>query len=419
MDQFYINGGRHLEGELELYSAKNALLPILAGAILCEEDVLIKNCCSFSDVIYMVKILENLGVKAEFSGNDLHLNLKDADNYKVTEEHTKKVRSSIFMLGSLLSRFKYAKVSYPGGCNIGTRPIDIHLKGLKTLNVKIEEVDGFINCDGTNMKSGIVVFDFPSVGATENIMMASVFLNGTTYIHNAAREPEIIDLQNFLNSMGAKVKGAGSYIIEIEGVEKFHYTEYKPISDRIVAGTYLIGAAITKGNITLKNTNPEHNGALIKLLKQIGCKISLKPSSITISNKKRLKNIKHLETRPYPGFATDLQNQFLALETIGKGTGFITENLYETRFKIIPELLKMGASITVKDRTAVVQGVERLYGANVTAPDLRSGAGLILAGLCAEGVTQVGDIENVERGYLNIETDLAKLNADIKRINSH
>lgn len=416
MDLFYINGGRQLEGELELYSAKNALLPILAGAIMCEGEVVIKNCSNFSDVNYMVKILESLGAKAEVFGNDLYLNLKDASSYEVPEEHTKKVRSSIFMLGSLLSRFKHARVAYPGGCNIGTRPIDLHLKGLRSLNVKIEEVDGYISCDGTKMKPGTVKFDFPSVGATENIMMASVLLNGVTFIHNPAKEPEIVDLQNFLNSMGARIKGAGTDVIVVEGVKKLHSTEYKPISDRIVTGTYLIAGAITKGKITLKNVMPEHNVALIKLLKHAGCKINAKGNAITISAGKRLKNTKLVETGPFPGFATDLQSPFLTLQTIGKGSGVIVENLYETRFKIVPELIKMGANISIKDRTATVKGVEKLYGANVMAPDLRSGAGLILAGLAAEGLTTVGEIENVERGYLKIEEDLRKLNADIKRI---
>lgn len=416
MDLFYINGGRKLEGELELYSAKNALLPILAGAIMCEGEVVIKGCSNFSDVNYMIKILENLGAKAEIFGNDLYLNLKDSSSYEVPEEQTKKVRSSIFMLGSLLSRFKYAKVAYPGGCNIGTRPIDLHLKGLKSLSVKIEEVDGFISCDGTKMKAGTVKFDFPSVGATENIMMASVLLKGTTFIHNAAKEPEIVDLQNFLNSMGARVKGAGTDVIVIDGVEKLHSTEYKPISDRIVTGTYLIAGAITSGNITLKNVMPEHNSALLKLLKQAGCKIKVKNNTINISSNKRLKNIKLVETQPFPGFATDLQSPFLTLQTIGKGEGIIVENLYETRFKIVPELIKMGANISIKDRAATIKGVEKLYGAKVTAPDLRSGAGLILAGLAAEGLTIVSEIENVERGYLKINEDLQKLNADIKRI---
>ncbi len=419
MDLFYINGGRKLDGELELYSAKNALLPILAGSIACSESVVIKNCSRFSDVMFMIKILESLGVDAKFEDNDLVLNLENATKFEVPEEYTKKVRSSIFMLGSLLSRFKMAKVAYPGGCNIGTRPIDLHLKGLKSLNVKIEETDGFIICDGNDMKSGNVYFEFPSVGATENIMMASIFLKGTTYINNAAKEPEIVDLQDFLNSMGAKISGAGTEKIKIEGVEKLHSTVYKPISDRIVTGTYLIACAMVKGKIKIKNTDYKHNLALIKYLKQAGCKISVDLNEITISNYSAIKNIKKVETRPYPGFATDLQSPFLAMESIGKGTGMIVENLYETRFKIVPELIKMGANISIKDRTATIKGVKTLYGADVIASDLRAGAGLVLAGLSAEGETKISEIENIERGYLHIDKDLVALNADIKRISTN
>lgn len=413
MDAFYITGGKQLQGNLEIYSAKNALLPILAGSIICEDEVTILNCCKFSDVLYMIKILESLGAEATFKQNNLHLNLQNANAYEIGEEYTKKVRSSIFMLGSLLSRFHFAKVAYPGGCNIGTRPIDLHLYGLKQLNVVITEEDGYIICDGTNMKSSDVHFTFPSVGATENVMMASVFLKGTTTITNAAKEPEIVDLQNFLNQMGANITGAGSSKITIQGVNKLHATVYKPISDRIVTGTYLMAGAITGGHITLTNTYPEHNAALLKLLKQMGCSITHKNNAITLSAKQKLKNIKLVETKPYPGFATDLQSPFLTLQTVGKGTGVVVENLYETRFKIVPELLKMGANITMRNQSAEVTGVNKLVAAKVTAPDLRSGAGLVLAGLCATGTTVLTEIENIERGYLHMDQDLQTLGADI------
>ncbi len=416
MDAFYIKGGKELNGEINLYSAKNALLPILAASIICTEDVTILNCCKFSDVQFMIKILENLGVESAFEGNDLILKLGNANQYTVSEEFTKKVRSSIFMLGSLLSRFRHAKVAYPGGCNIGTRPIDLHLKGLKALNVQIREEEGVIICDGTNMKSGTIVFDFPSVGATENVMMASVLLPGKTVIHNPAKEPEIVDLQNFLNAMGAKVKGAGTKTIVVEGVSKLHGTVYKPISDRIVTGTYLLACAACGGKVKLNNANPKHNLALLKMLKESGCKLKTTPNSITITANKTHKSIKWVETKPYPGFATDLQSPFLTYQTTGKGVSTIVENLYETRFKIVPELLKMGANIAIKDRTAVVTGVKELTGAKVTATDLRSGAGLVIAGLAANGETVITEIENIERGYQNMDADLRALGANITRI---
>lgn len=416
MSKFYINGGTKLFGELNLYPAKNALLPILASSIISEEEVVIKNISKFSDVLFIVEILETLGAVATFSGNDLHLDLSKADKYEVPEELTKKVRASIFMLGSLLSRFKHAKVSYPGGCNIGTRPIDLHLKGLRALNVDIVEEDGFIICNGENMKAGVVEFSFPSVGATENIMMASVLLKGTTLIFNPAKEPEIVDLQNFLNSMGAKISGAGTDVISIEGVERLGSTTYTPITDRIVAGTYLIAAVATGGKITLNNVDPKHNLALLKHLKQVGAKVKVSENQITVEANKRLKGLKKIETRPFPGFATDLQSQFLTMQTLAKGKTAIVENLYETRFKVVPELIKMGANIVVKERTAFVTGVDELNGLEVTAPDLRSGASLVIAGMMANGLTIVDKIENIERGYLNIEKDFNALGADIKRI---
>lgn len=416
MDAFYIKGGKSLNGELTVYSAKNALLPILAASLMTEDEVTIIDCCAFSDVLYMVKILESLGVKAEFVGKNLHLNLSNTKFAVIEEEFTKKVRSSIFMLGSLLSRFKMAKIAYPGGCNIGTRPIDLHLKGLKCLNVAVVEEDGMIFCDGSNMKSGNIKFDFPSVGATENVMMASVLLEGVTHISNPAKEPEIIDLQNFLNAMGANITGAGTDKITVIGVKKLHGLKYRPISDRIVTGTYLIACAMVGGEITLHNAYPSHIGALIKVLKHSNCKITSRGNSIKIKAKGRPKAIKFIETKPYPGFATDLQSQLLTLQTVAKGESQILENLYETRFKIVPELIKMGAQVSVKDRTAYVRGVPALYGAEVVAPDLRSGAGLVIAGLFAKGTTVIYDIENIERGYLKMDEDLRKLGADITRV---
>ena len=415
MDTFYIKGGNALSGSVKIPAAKNALLPILAGAIMCEGIVHINNCSNFSDVKYMIKILEELGVKTKYENFSLTADCSKADKFFVPEQYTKKVRSSIFMLGPLISRFRYAKVAYPGGCNIGTRPIDLHIKGLKALNVKIEEKHGFIYCDAKNITSGEVHLDFPSVGATENIIMASVLTKGVTRIYNAAKEPEIEDLQNFINAMGGKVRGAGTSTIEVEGVKKLHDVSYTPISDRIISGTYLIACAATGGKIEISNTIAKHNTALISKLKQSGCKINIKDDKINLEALHKLKSISKIETLPYPGFPTDLQSQILTLQTISKGTSMIIENLFETRFKIYTELTKMGANIIIKDRMAIVHGVKNLFGAKVTAPDLRSGAGLVIAGLCAEGYTIVNDIYHIDRGYLSIEEDLKSLGAEIKR----
>ena len=417
MDILHIEGGVKLNGECEITSAKNSLLPILAGSIMCDGCVVLNKCAYYTDVDYMIKILESLGAKAEQNGDSLYINLKDANKYFVDEIFTKKVRSSIFMLGPLLSRFKRAKVAYPGGCNIGIRPIDLHLKGLRELNAKIDEKHGYIICDGTNMKAGNIHLDFPSVGATENLMMASVFLKGKTTINNVAKEPEIVDLQNFLNAMGACVVGAGTSVIEVYGVEKLHSVEFTPIPDRIITGTYVLACAMAGGKVRLKNTIPMHNVALINSLKQTGLKMTSKKDVISVVGSGRLKSVPKIETMPYPGFPTDLQSQFLALQTISKGTSVISENLFETRYKICTELIKMGADITLKDKTAVVQGVPKLYGATVVASDLRGGAGLVLAGLSADGYTTVEEAGHIDRGYFKIEEDLSKLGANITRLN--
>ena len=415
MENLYIKGGRELQGSLEIVSAKNALLPILAGSLISGKKVVVKKVALFSDVIYMTKILESLGSLVVIESDALVIDTSMADKIVVKDEFTKKVRSSIFMLGPLLSRFKKAKVAYPGGCNIGNRPIDLHIKGLKSLNVKIEEKYGYIYCDGRNMKAGEVHLDFASVGATENIMMASVGLKGQTIIYNAAKEPEIEDLQNFLNCMGCKISGAGTSTIVINGVDKFVPCEYTPMTDRIVAGTYMLAGAMCGGDILLTGVKKEHNLALINKLKHTGISVKCKGNSIEVLSKGRPKSISMIDTQPYPGFPTDLQNQILAMQTVSRGTSIIIENLFESRFKICNELSRMGANITIKDRMAIVTGVQKLYGASVVASDLRGGAGLVLAGLVADGYTTIDDIYHIDRGYLSIEEDLCKLNAEIKR----
>lgn len=415
METLYINGGSRLDGSLEVSTAKNAILPILAGSILSSGSVEIGSITRFSDVETMLEILASLGCKVESYDDTVTIDSRDISSSYIREEYTKRVRSSIFMLGPLLSKMGRAKVAYPGGCNIGNRPIDLHLNGLEDLNVRIEERHGFIECDGFNMRAGAVHLDFPSVGATENIIMASVTLKGVTTIYNAAREPEIEDLQDYLNSMGARIKGAGTSTIEIRGVDKLHGTTYTPMKDRIIAGTYMIATAMTRGDTYLKNIDYRHNIALINKLNQAGVKVKCDKGGIRTIGPSKLRAIS-VETLPYPGFPTDLQNQLLTLTTIAKSTSIITENLYESRFKICHELSKMGASISVKDRMAIVTGEPNLYGASVEAYDLRGGASLVLAGLVAEGYTTVHNIQHIDRGYMHIEEDLCRLNAQIKRI---
>ena len=417
METLFIKGGHTLSGCVDIATSKNAILPILACSVMLNGNITIKKCTMYSDVNYMLSILQDLGCKIEKNDEDVYINTDNLTGSLVKEEYTKMVRSSIFMLGPLLSRLKTAVVAYPGGCNIGNRPIDLHLKGLRCLNVKIEEKHGYIFCDGKNMKPSTIHLEIASVGATENIMMASVLLKGKTVIYNAAREPEIIDLQNFINSAGGKVSGAGTSTITIEGVKQLKGIEYEPIKDRIIAGTYLLACAIAGGNIEVRGSKAEYNVALINKLKSAGCKINIDKKNIQISCKGRLKSISKIETQTYPGFPTDLQNQILTLQTISKGTSVINETLFETRLKICTELKKMGADITVNNQIAVVKGVPKLYGANVTATDLRGGAGLVLAGLCADGYTTVHDIFHIDRGYRNIENDLCRLNAEITRRN--
>ena len=415
MDAFYIKGEKPLIGEITIGSAKNACLPILAASLMCDGELVVKNCAYYTDIENMISILDSLGCNTNRRVGELYIDPRYANIHTIREDYTKKVRSSIFMLGSLLTKFKKAHISYPGGCNIGTRPIDLHLKGLKTLGVKISEKHGYIDCDGSHMRAGVVHLDFPSVGATENIMMAAVKLKGVTEIHNAAKEPEIEDLQNFINSMGGKICGAGSSTITIKGVDKLHSTTYTPISDRIVAGTYMIAGVMTRGKIKLNNVMSEHNMALISKLKQAGSDIQIYKNSVEIKGNGRPRSCA-IETQPYPGFPTDLQNQMFAMMTISDGCGIVVENLFETRYKIYGELTKMGANITIRDRTALIKGVENLYGANVVASDLRGGAALVLAGLVARGYTTVEDVYHIDRGYKNIECDLQMLGADIERI---
>ncbi|MEG1582159.1 MAG: UDP-N-acetylglucosamine 1-carboxyvinyltransferase, partial [Clostridia bacterium] len=388
IDSFKITGGKKLYGSIDIESAKNAVLPLVAGALLTQETIVINNIPDISDVYKMFEIIRLMGGSVEICEGSAIISAT-LNKTEIPKGLASEIRSSIFMLGSLLATYKIAKVAYPGGCDIGSRPIDLHLMGLRCLGAKIIERHGYIYCNGENMKSGIVHLDFPSVGATENIMMASVMLEGDTFIYNPAKEPEIEDLQNFINAMGGIVSGAGTSVIKITGVKKLHGVSYTPIPDRIVAGTYLIAGAMAGGKIELKNVIPEHIYSLITKLTQSGCVISAKGGNIYLESNSRPISCPSIATQPYPGFPTDLQAQILALQSISNGISIVTENLFETRFKHVAELIKMGAKITVKDRSAIVHGVSVLYGAEVEGHDLRGTASLVLAGLCAEGVTTV------------------------------
>ncbi len=414
-EQLKIYGGRKLFGCVEVDASKNAFLPILAGCLLCEDEVCLKNYVNLSDLGNMRKILNVLNVSSSLSGKELYINPKKIENVKITHDLASLVRASIIVLGALLGRFRGGVIAYPGGCKIGSRPIDIHLKSFRALGVRVIERHGYIYCHGQNMKAGKVVLDFPSVGATESLMLCGCLLNGESVFLNVAKEPEIVDLQNFLNAMGADVSGAGTDCIVVRGVKKLHGGQFSVMPDRIVAGTYLLAAAICGGDVEVEKTFFRHNESLISFLRQSACKIDVFDDRIRLRADKRLSSIPKIQTLPYPSFPTDLQPQMMVLQAVSSGVSIIQENLFENRFGVVPELRKMGADIVIKDRTACVVGVEKLYGADVCASDLRAGAALVLAGLKAEGYTTISNVSYIDRGYERIEEKLSLLGADIKR----
>lgn len=416
MGKLKIHGGNKLSGELKVSGAKNSVLPILAASILNEGTCVLHDCPQLKDVYAMLKILEHLGCIVSFNNNDIIIDAKGVIDNEIPDYLMRTMRSSIFLMGALVSRNRSASISYPGGCDIGHRPIDLHLKGLRKLGISIKESYGYINCAGTKIKGCDIHLDIPSVGATENIMLAAVKAEGTTVIRNAAKEPEIEDLQNFLNLMGAKVSGAGTNTIIIEGVKKLHDAEHTIIPDRIVAGTYLCAAAITNGKLVLTNVLKEHLEPLLSKLREAGCEIQAGKDYIKIISEKRPKAVDMVITLPYPGFPTDLQPQIAALLSIADGTSIITETIFDNRFKYTEELVRMGANIKVDGRIAVVRGTEKLTGANVIARDLRGGAALILAGLAALDTTIVEGVEHIDRGYELIENKLNSIGANVVRI---
>lgn len=412
--ELVINGGNKLSGEVKLHAAKNAVLPIIACCVLVGEDVVINNVPDLIDIHAMLDIIKSLGGSAEYDEGTVTVNCNSLVPMLIDRELTKRARSSIFILGPILSRFHEAKISYPGGCEIGTRPIDLHLSGLKQLGAEICETEKAIECKG-NLNGSEIVLRLPSVGATENIMMAAVLAQGRTIIHNAAKEPEIADLAAFINACGGKVYGAGSDIIIIEGVEKLHGTVYTPISDRIVAGTYMIATAVCGGKLVLRDINLSYISSLVNFLTVAGCRLSYRANDMTVISSGRLSGIPKLSTGYYPYYPTDLQAPMLTLMSVAKGRSELKENLFESRFKHAVWLNEMGADITIDGTTAIVNGVKKLKGKEVFAEDLRGGAALVIAGLKAEGQTIVKNICHIDRGYEKIECLFSAIGGDIYR----
>ncbi len=416
MDKYIIDGGEKLYGVVPIQSAKNTVLPLLAASVLTDEQVKIRGVPTIVDVENMLRILGEVGCEIKRQKDCAVIDSSNAVSHEIPPRLTKELRSSVFMLGSVLTRFQRAKISYPGGCDIGLRPIDLHLSGLRRLGVEITEEGGYIECKAERLVGAEILLDFPSVGATENIILAASKAEGVTIIRNAAKEPEIVDLQNFLNAMGAKVRGAGGGTVVIEGVKRLHGVDYTPIGDRIEAGTYLIAAATCGGEIETVGVPAENIAALLHKLRENGCKIYTKNDRILLRSDGRLQAVDLVETTPFPGFPTDMQAQYAALSATARGTTLVVENLFETRYKYAGELKRMGADITVRDRTAVIRGVERLHGAKVTAGDLRGGAALVIAALKAEGQSSVIDLSHIDRGYAEMEYKLKKLGAKIRRV---
>lgn len=412
MKRYVIEGGRKLEGTTYVSGSKNASLPIIAATILNGEISKLYNVPNIHDTKMMYNILKILGCKIKKSNNKIVIDSSKIKEVEIPENLMQEMRSSVIIAGALLARKKEAIFTYPGGCDIGSRPIDLHIKAFEKLGIKVEEESGYIHCKADEIVGNDIGLDFPSVGATENVMLASVFAKGTTRIINAAMEPEIIDLQNALNSMGAKISGAGTNNIIIKGVEKLKNLSYNIIPDRIEAGTLLCAAAITGGNITLQKVIPQHIETLTNKLQEMGCSLKISKNEIILKAPKRLKPV-DIKTLPYPGFPTDMQSVLGTTVAVAKGTSIITENIFENRFKYLSELKKMGAKVTIEGRTAVIKGVRKLSKANVRATDLRGGAALVIAGLNAKGRTTVENIEYILRGYEDFDRKLQSLGANI------
>ena len=417
MERLIVKGGNRLVGTVKTSGAKNAVLPIIAASILGTSPSRLDEIPALEDVRTICAVLECLGIKVDASEpHTLKIDSREMTSCEAPYELVRSMRASFLVMGPLLARKGYARISQPGGCAIGTRPIDLHLKGFEALGVKIEQGHGYIEASAPEGMTGTNIYlDFPSVGATENIMMAAAMANGTTVLENPAEEPEIVDLANYLNQMGARVRGAGTNVITIEGVSELHGVQHSVIPDRIEAGTYMIAAAMTGGDVIIENVLPEHQKPLIAKLREAGALVEEDIDRIHVVGSGKLKAV-DIKTLPYPGFPTDMQAQMMAMLSVAEGRSKITETVFENRFMHVVELNRMGANITTEGRSAVITGPAHLTGCTVRATDLRAGAAMILAGLVAEGATEICDIYHIDRGYEEIAAKLTRLGADIKRV---
>ena len=413
MSSYIIKGGNRLEGTVTISGSKNAALPIIAATILNKGITTLYNVPNIQDTQKMYEIIKILGGNVQKKKNKVIIDTSNIDKYEIPDILMHQMRSSVIIVGAIIGRYKEATFSYPGGCEIGARPIDLHLKAFEKLGIHINKNYGNITCIAEKIIGNKIDLDFPSVGATENAILASVLAEGKTVITNSAREPEIVDLQNFLNKMGAKIKGAGTDEIEIYGVKKLKEISYNIMPDRIETGTFLCMGAISGGRLELKNTNPSHLTPVITKLEEAGCKIDIEKDTINIQAPKKLKAI-DIKTMPYPGFPTDMQSVMASTFTIAKGTTIIVENIFENRYKYVQELNKMGAKITVEGKSAIIRGVRKLYGATVKATDLRGGAALVLAGLVAKNTTVIENIEYILRGYEEFDKKIRQIGGNIE-----
>jgi UDP-N-acetylglucosamine 1-carboxyvinyltransferase len=418
MEQYVIKGGTPLVGEVDIAGAKNAALPIISAAIMSNETVTLENLPDVNDINVLIEAIEKIGAHVERPDrHTVRINGSTIQNCEVDYESIKKIRASYYLLGALLGKYNRAEVPLPGGCNIGSRPIDQHLKGFRAIGADVQISHGTIIAKAERMHGAHIFMDVVSVGATINIMMAASRAEGRTIIENAAKEPHVVDAANFLNSMGADIRGAGTDVIRIKGVASFHGCTYSIVPDMIEAGTYMCAAAATKGDVIVKNVIPKHLEAVTAKLIEIGCEVEEGDDSIRVVSSKRLKRT-HVKTLPYPGYPTDMQPQIGAVLSIAEGTSIVTESIFENRFKYVDELARMGANIKVEGNTAIIDGVSQLTGARVSSPDLRAGAALVIAGLAAEGITIVDDIVYIKRGYEEFDGKLRALGAEIRKVDS-
>ncbi|WP_066713575.1 UDP-N-acetylglucosamine 1-carboxyvinyltransferase [Clostridium sp. Marseille-P299] len=419
MEQYIIKGGKALAGEVTIGGAKNAALGIIAAAVMTDETVTIENLPDVRDINVLLKALEEIGAKVDrIDRHTAKITGENISTLNIDQDSIRKIRGSYYLLGALLGKYKNAQVALPGGCNIGSRPIDQHIKGFEALGAEVKIQHGLIQVEAKKLLGNHIYLDVVSVGATINIMMAAALAEGLTTIENAAKEPHIVDVANFLNSMGANIKGAGTDVIRVKGVTKLHGSTYSIIPDQIEAGTFMLAAAATKGDVIVKNVIPKHLEAITAKLVEIGAEVEEFDDAVRVVATKRLGHTQ-VKTLPYPGFPTDMQPQISTVLAMSTGTSIVTESIFESRFKYVDELARMGASVKVEGNTAIIDGVKELTGATVSAPDLRAGAALVIAGLAADGFTVVEQIEYIERGYENFEEKMRELGATIEKVDSN